>query len=485
MTDAQLDMAYRNRASLPDDERTAIEEAHADMVRRRDAQRAGRPVVATPAPGDYPDSVESSASSIAVEPEVGPRKWQEQTDEEILANLTTASPTASADELPAYAGRYRQALVRQGKAAKAAHAARADAGLGRQDPDQQAYDDATGLMPPSSMATQLLPDDGTRPAWASNAFASQMINVDGVMVPAYDLGDGKLRYRLGDVKNAQATAQEAQMAAEWDRQAKADIAAYGTQRLFEQQYTADGGIARNHDGTPSVTPVGGIPGIHPGAGALSEDARRHQQNLIARKEAEARQYRQNRALALEPGRKAYEDRQRARRDLVAQNAMLAGGAQNLNPVMRAQIGAINMANDPNTDPAVARSLRYTLPNGRLAAEVDARQADQVMKLLQGQNIGRMVGQGNALEDAQAEAQQIANNAQMLEQRSVLEAQLAEQYAPTGTFGYDEFTLDEQQAMYDELVSMHRYTDAQARATVSRIAQQRRATQKLFGAEPRK
>lgn len=387
MTDAQLEIAYRNRASLSPEERAMVEEAHAELVRRRNAAFAGTPapVVSQPEPADFPDPVESAAAPITPDPVVAPApsKRDAYAARMEAAGYTPKEAGMAADYEGTMKGAYELQESDETLRRGAAYMRDQDRRTGQFDANLA---DAMGHNAGPGMSTEIMPNAGSRPAWAKNAFGGEMINVDGVMVQAYDLGDGQLRYSLGDVKRAKEAQAGAQRDASWRAMIDDDKAKYGDPMLKDDQVTQEQYDNRN-----------------------------------ARKRAEVREVMQNRALRLHPNRAAFEREVAARRALVARNAMLAGGSQNLNPMMRAQIGAINMANDPNTDPEVARSLRYTLPGGRLAAEVDARQAEMAARLAGNAITAALAGQGQGqqaaelrararMENGLALAGQAANNA---------------------------------------------------------------------------
>lgn len=125
-----------------------------------------------------------------------------------------------------------------------------------------------------------------------------------------------------------------------------------------------------------------------------------------------------------------------------------------------------------------RAMQYMAPGGALAAQVDARNLEAAAGLARNAVVGVLgqQGQGNPLVDLQVRQQTREMNA-------ALEDGIGESHAPGGWWGYDDFTIGEQQQMYDELINTHGYSEEQARSAVDSQARKRRATQRLFGAGP--
>jgi hypothetical protein len=124
-----------------------------------------------------------------------------------------------------------------------------------------------------------------------------------------------------------------------------------------------------------------------------------------------------------------------------------------------------------------RSLQYMAPGGALAAEVDARRNQDLIDL------GKRVAMNpEAFGNKDNPVAQAQIDRQKAEDRAKTEEDLGSLYAPSGMAGYDEFELDEQQLMYDDLIAKG-YTDTEARRAVDQQARKRRATRFLFGAKP--
>ena len=159
-------------------------------------------------------------------------------------------------------------------------------------------------------------------------------------------------------------------------------------------------------------------------------------------------------------------------------AMLAGGQPTGGPGgTKAVTNAFLMMNNPSLSEEQRQSLRYMLPGGSLAAQVDARQLDMAAGLARQAITGALAGTAQGpMAAAQAELAQLQAQAERDKLRATDEDVLGEKYAPTGWLGYDEFTIAEQQQMYDDLVAQG-YKPAEAQRAVDRQAQKRRATQR--------
>lgn len=128
-----------------------------------------------------------------------------------------------------------------------------------------------------------------------------------------------------------------------------------------------------------------------------------------------------------------------------------------------------------------RAMQYMAPGGALAAQVDARNLEAAAGLARNAVVGVLgqQGPGNPLVDLQVQQGR-------QEMRAGIEDGMGESYAPApmlgGIFGRDDFTIGEQQQMYDDLIAVHGYTEEEARAAVDAQARKRGARQRLFGAE---
>jgi hypothetical protein len=161
--------------------------------------------------------------------------------------------------------------------------------------------------------------------------------------------------------------------------------------------------------------------------------------------------------------------------------MLAGSNPRKN-----QVNAWSMMNDPNVSEEQRRALQYMLPGGQLAAGVDAQNmqnANDVIKSFM--TSGAAAGANSPLAQAQAEMAGIQAQAELNKSRSGDEDVLGEKYAPGDRNvlpwwlggGYDEFTIAEQQQMYDDLIAQG-YKPAEAQRAVDRQANKRRASKPM-------
>jgi hypothetical protein len=172
--------------------------------------------------------------------------------------------------------------------------------------------------------------------------------------------------------------------------------------------------------------------------------------------------------------------QKAARDNWRATAMLAGGSQNINSGNRWIANSLVRMSPEDR----AESTRYMLPGGQLAAQVDAAHNEQLSAL------GLRVATGQGFQNqtpltavqAQLAEEQLA--AERAKNRASDENVLGEKYAPGDNNwfpgwlggGYDEFTVAEQQQMYDDLIDQG-YKPADAQRAVDRQAQKRRATER--------
>lgn len=111
--------------------------------------------------------------------------------------------------------------------------------------------------------------------------------------------------------------------------------------------------------------------------------------------------------------------------------------------------------------------------------VQAVGGQNALAMLRGMNLGQGM-QDNPLIDAQAEGARAQAQKVKDEARADDENVLGNKYAPArgwmGLLGYDEFTIEEQQQMYDDLIRQG-YTPAEAQRAVDRQADTRRASER--------
>ena len=439
--DEVLNSALSNTWALPEDARVAasVERARRDAARREGSVPGGAPAAAAP---NVEQNLAAAATPIAVEPMAGPSKRDAYAARMEAAGYTPKEAGMAADYEGTMKGAYELPESDETLRRGAAYQRDQDRRMGRFDANLA---DAMGHNVGPGMSTEIMPNASSRPAWAANAFGGEMINVDGVMVMAYDLGDGKLRYSLGDVKRAKEAAIDAQRSAELSKNAQEDLAAYGTRQLFRESDQID--PKTGYPVVEQMPSTGPAPGME-----LTPEEEEQQKRLGARRAAEARTrdshaYRRAQAIRMgeaanmkpseamallrQPGGQAQlamrgadaaASRRMAARERLRAVTDIAGGSQNLNPVMRAQINALLNARDlESTNPDAARSLRYTLPGGKLAAEVDARQAELAARLAGNAITAALAGQGQGQQAAELRSQQRMENLRTIAGQAAMDA----------------------------------------------------------------
>ena len=153
-------------------------------------------------------------------------------------------------------------------------------------------------------------------------------------------------------------------------------------------------------------------------------------------------------------------------------------ARKLEVANRARARAGNfagIASDPRNAALMDSPIRYAMPGGQAQAEVDAATA-QAAAAMAARQIGRQginitTGAQNELLENRVRQEQQANRNQITES-------MAESYAPSSWRGYDDFTIDEQNAMVRELIDAYGFTEAEAHTAVGMQARKRRARKKL-------
>lgn len=436
-TDDEIRLAFNSLGSNP--ERFANNPEYVRALQREYNRRFQSP------PAAEPDNVAANLAAAAAPLEVDPtpmaatpKTWKGMSDEELVAPVTDAAGVTNGD-LQAYGERYRQALGNVYESGVARRKAALAAGI--QDPDQAAYNAATGLGEPSVMAT---------PA---------TVLIDGVRVPTHTLSDGKSfggMYTLRDLRMAKDAADEERLASMFSRSAQEDLAKYGTANYYE--YVRDpqtGEILRD---PKTRKPV------------VAENAPLRNDALAARRAMESRQQSQNAALRDRPELQQLESESRALRRMRSHMAALAGGSQNLNSGNIGSYYALVSLPQAQRDLA----LQQMLPINPQRAQMEAVGAQNALRLLSGVNMA----QGNLFNNPLAAAQAAVANQELADRRRASRAGdedvLGEKYARSGWLGYDEFTIAEQQSMYEDLLARG-YQPAEAQAAVDAQANKRRAT----------
>lgn len=179
--------------------------------------------------------------------------------------------------------------------------------------------------------------------------------------------------------------------------------------------------------------------------------------------------------AFAPVRQAVRDKQRLeaadRMKAWRAQMMLGGGRQEAKPLVNAWMAL----NDPTLPMDQRNAMRYMLPGGNLSAAVDAQNMQNASNIIQRFYTSGALGMNNnPAQAAAAEAQRLENERKRGDMRKEDEDVLGEKYAPAGWFGYDEFTVEEQQQMYEDLIRLG-YKPAEAQRAVDRVAGERRAS----------
>jgi hypothetical protein len=391
LSDVQLDHLLGQIGADPFNEDYDSVEALRREKRRRLAARSQ-------APANVERNLEASSSPIAMEPVAGdglrpkptrglrPKPTREQMDEaliygNVLPNGQPAGPGGgigirnTPEDLAIYAQVVGDANRRETERMKA----RVDARM-------------AARAAPRSVAT---PD----------ATAPDTVMVNGVQVPVRMLdGAGRPMTTIGDERRAMEAAREAEIADRVSREAQEDLARYGTKQRVAYVYDNDGNITRGRDGQPvtqNLTPIT----------PLVSDVEQFN-NLMERRDIEARQAQQNRALSSRPGLRQLASDARDRRRLIANRAMLAGGSSGLRGGPGGNMGmftALAMLNgvDPESIDAQEQALMQMLPINADRAKIEAAQNAQLTELglrtAQGRGFQQPTGAAERLGNAQAAA----------------------------------------------------------------------------------
>lgn len=167
----------------------------------------------------------------------------------------------------------------------------------------------------------------------------------------------------------------------------------------------------------------------------------------------------------------YLAKQKESRDRFRQLAMWAGGSNNLGGH---NIGQLNMLYDLPQEER-QRVIAGMMPMDRNRAMVEAQNAEKAGEMARTAVSRFMERNGGPLAGVQAQAAAEQLREEREKNRRDDEEILANKYAREGWFGYDEFTVAEQQLMFDDLIDQG-YTPAEAQRAVDRQAHTRRASQ---------
>lgn len=470
----------------------AQRQATIDEYNRRKAARSAPTQPA--APPNVEANLEASATPIAPDPVVGqPRPavpFRLASDEAIMrghfgpGGIPTEDPEnipVREDELDEYGARFRGAIgnrIDRGVAAR--QAARA---AGYEDPEQIAYNEATGVVydrpAPGPMQGPSPMDPNDPSTWDAGyedyvqrntpaAPTNSVERVDRYLAQSRNPERFQLQSRedfLADQSQAYNRRRgEAQIAAEGmgltrtpeqlaNRQARMDaeakmagsdrrvdamlarmaeragVSTEEARKAWDAAVAASGGKIKVDDGLTPDEIFMGTQSLRDKATTRQASGRRTQQDKIALR----REVRYNPVAALGDD-SGLNDWQK----MVVADAVLRGGNRGPTPL-----------------------------------GVDAVGGENALRMLQGINLGQGM-QNNPLVAAQAEAAGIQAQAARDQARAPDEDILGNKYAPAGWFGYDEFTVEEQQQMYDDLIRRG-YLPADAQRAVDRQADKRRAT----------
>lgn len=187
MTDAELDLAYRSRGSLPPAERAAIERAHAEMVARYNSEwgtpdnvAANLDAAASPLPPDPAVDAPARKPAIPQQAEPPPTKWQELMADRRNFSLEEADQIAAESD-PGMQGLMERAPNRYERFGREMNELDARLGWERGHPAKEPpYPDlvpgANALTPPASAKPAGPPVEmiGGKP----------FVNIDGAFYPA-------------------------------------------------------------------------------------------------------------------------------------------------------------------------------------------------------------------------------------------------------------------------------------------------------------
>jgi hypothetical protein len=480
MNDAEIERLYRIKASLSPERRAEIERLHAEMLARSSGPMSPSPVRSW-GPEDL-DPVEAAAAPITPDPIAGPVRNRSRADwatdaatggglyspSENVASMdvTDVPPPAPVGNASAPAGYDEWAAavaeVETGKT-KAERLAEIDALERRQDAQKAAYDQATGM--PSPGGSGLADVDEAGRDWSGWT--------PGMPLPAAGpsgavLADNARRAEEARVREADALARNEAIGAK-----------YGPQNP-QARAIAEAGDAEGVTDYRAVRTPAEQKRIDERRG-YEWDARNG--NQAARDEihnadrdgAVARN--KIRAAAATTGTSGMPSEAERWNNYRAQ-MMLAGSNPRKN-----QANAFSMMNDPIFSPQQQRALQYMLPGGQLAAGVEAQNMQNANTVIQRfMTSGAAAGAGGPMAEAQAAMAGLQAQAERDRMRLGDENVLGEKYAPGDKNwlpgflggGYDEFTVDEQQQMYDDLIKQG-YRPAEAQRAVDRQANKRRAS----------
>lgn len=168
---------------------------------------------------------------------------------------------------------------------------------------------------------------------------------------------------------------------------------------------------------------------------------------------------------------AYLQRQQDAKDRRRQLFMWAGGSNNFGGHNADQLNMLYGLPKEEQQRVIAGMM----PMDRNRAMVEAQNAERAGEMARTAVSRFMERNGGPLAGVQAQAAAEQLREEREKNRRDDEEILANKYAREGWFGYDEFTVAEQQLMFDDLIDQG-YTPAEAQRAVDRQAHTRRASQ---------
>lgn len=493
-----MGLLENNPEFIPDvDQRRAFV---AEYFRRKNG---GSAAPSKPAATNVDRDLDAAASPLELDPAMvprAPRGFASATDEAMVAPIAAVpggGMGVTKADLPAYARRYRTAVRNTIDAGvEASQDARA---AGWQDPEQIAYNAATGLPQEPAAAKRGVPDGADTTYYDSvtgEGFMGEGAVVNGVMVPGVRNALGVLETSIGDERRALEAADRSRRVAGLMKQRQEEDALYG--------YGVDGTEATPQQMANRV--------------ALQERTERMQQSSLY-KRAQAMRLAQRAGvpvaqaaemLGAEGGlqklqamsSQRYVDRQAQAQDLLRQRRLLAGGSQNLNSGNNAFFTALAMLEgvDPNRMNAQQQALMQMMPIDPRRAAVEAQQNAQLtqlgLRVATGQGFQPMTPEqrmllGLKVDEAERELPPEERATKYRDVKEVhpsevamVDAHVSERYsAPGSIWGggglSSSFTTAEQQQTIDWLVNEKGYDPAKAQRIVDGVAQ-RRQSQSWFG-----
>ena len=480
MNPAEIERRYRNRASLSPAQREEIERLHAEMLAGGGGPMSPNPVRSW-GPEDL-DPVEAAAAPITPDPIAGPLRSRSRADwatdaatggglyspSENVASMdvTDIPPPAPVGNASAPAGYDEWAAAtaeaETGKT-KAERMAEIDALERRQDAQKASYDQATGM--PSPGGSGLADVDEAGRDWSGWT--------PGMPLPAAApsgavLADNARRAEAARVREADALTRNEAIGTKYGPQARGIAEAGDAEGVTDYRATRTPAEQNRID-------------ERRGYEWDARNGNKAARDQIVQQDARGAGARNKfRAAAATTGTSGMPSEAERWNNYRAQ-MMLAGSNPRKN-----QVNAWSMMNDPNVSAEQRRALQYMLPGGQLAAGVDAQNmqnANEVIKRFM--TSGAAAGAGGPMAAAQAEMAGLQAQAERDRMRSGDEDVLGEKYAPGDTNwlpgwlggGYNEFTIAEQQQMYDDLIAQG-YKPAEAQRAVDRQANKRRASKPM-------